>query len=319
MYSENDKVKMQSFIKRLILNPCFANENAYEIEENILLFFLQNVKALKATFSTPDFFPNLKWEEIQNLFTEVLKELTDEKGHALLEKVFYKNINMSFVNLLLNRQMNVNNYQNEMFELFKTLTQRTEIRKAIAPALKVISYNLIDNYIEKIKDGKTYIGFEIVKVEKLKLPIESFADYIKLLLMISMIGFIRNDIITGSLQARLNLGDLKFNNTAMQKAYYEKLTKQYTRTFKYIPLDLLQKSFKMHMSFNDDPLLPATARMAKIFYSFGKSYKPNIKVDKGAETFAKSWFQLQRRNYKYYGFDIKMLDELYRISAENYW
>jgi hypothetical protein len=28
---------------------------------------------------------------------------------------------------------------------------------------------------------------------------------------------------------------------------------------------------------------------------------------------------LQKKNYKYYGFDIKMIEELYRIAAENFW
>jgi hypothetical protein len=50
-----------------------------------------------------------------------------------------------------------------------------------------------------------------------------------------------------------------------------------------------------------------------------KHYKPYTKVDRGAETPDKSWFNIARRNYKYYGFDIKMLDEFYKIAAENNW
>jgi hypothetical protein len=42
-------------------------------------------------------------------------------------------------------------------------------------------------------------------------------------------------------------------------------------------------------------------------------------VDRGANGPDSSWFSVARRNYKYYGFDIKMLDELYRIAADNGW
>ena len=45
----------------------------------------------------------------------------------------------------------------------------------------------------------------------------------------------------------------------------------------------------------------------------------NTRVDRGAESPDKSWFSIARRNYKFYGFDIKMLDELYKTAAENGW
>jgi hypothetical protein len=42
-------------------------------------------------------------------------------------------------------------------------------------------------------------------------------------------------------------------------------------------------------------------------------------VDRGADTPDKSWFSIARRNFKFYGYDVKMIDEFYKIAAENGW
>jgi hypothetical protein len=86
-----------------------------------------------------------------------------------------------------------------------------------------------------------------------------------------------------------------------------------------IPPELLRGGLYSNVSFEEDKQVDATARLAAIFASRGKNYKPMARVDRGASTPDRSWFSITRRNYKYYGFDIKMLDELYKIASENGW
>jgi hypothetical protein len=43
------------------------------------------------------------------------------------------------------------------------------------------------------------------------------------------------------------------------------------------------------------------------------------KVDRGAESPDKSWFSIAKKNADYYGFDRRMLDELYMIAGDNNW
>ena len=50
-----------------------------------------------------------------------------------------------------------------------------------------------------------------------------------------------------------------------------------------------------------------------------RNYKPEAQKDRGADTAIKSWINVARKNYKFYGYDIKMLDELYNIAADNGW
>ena len=47
--------------------------------------------------------------------------------------------------------------------------------------------------------------------------------------------------------------------------------------------------------------------------------KQGMKIDRGAAASDQSWFNVARRNYKYYGYDFDLLTELYNISAENGW
>jgi len=74
-----------------------------------------------------------------------------------------------------------------------------------------------------------------------------------------------------------------------------------------------------NMSFVEHPSVEATARLASVFSARARGYQPNQRVDRGADTPDKSWFSVARRNYKFYGFDVKILDELYSVAAELLW
>nr|MDA3851255.1 hypothetical protein [Spirochaetaceae bacterium] len=73
------------------------------------------------------------------------------------------------------------------------------------------------------------------------------------------------------------------------------------------------------VSFQESNLLETTSRFAAIFCHRGMSYRQNMKIDRGAEGSDKSWFGISRRNYKFMGFDLDMVVELYNISSENGW
>ena len=104
-----------------------------------------------------------------------------------------------------------------------------------------------------------------------------------------------------------------------QKNYYDKLIRKNLTVTTIFNEDIIQRSIAFHLSFNDDRSVPATSRLAKILFNLGKTYFPKQKRDRGADTYEKSWFQAQKKNYKYFGFDIDMINELYRISAVKYW
>ncbi len=319
MYSESEKAKMKAFIGKLTVNPCFINETSMAIEENILLFLVQNENALKPTFSSPAFFPNLQWKNINDLFLESLTEIMDTQLTKDLSTVIQKKINFNYVNILIGRQVTLDRFQEQIHTFMNGLLKRFEVRRALDPIQKIISFNIIDRYIENVFLGRGYIARQLQILEKIKLEPTQIADYIKTILLLSSAGVIRNDINDLSIKQKMMIKDSKYANVSAQKVYYDSLFKQFQNQLGYFPPEILQKAFQSHISCQDDINLPATARLAKIFFSFGKYYKPNVKTEKGAETFEKSWFQTQRKNYKFFGFDLDMIEELYRIAAGNYW
>lgn len=318
---QNDlKDKMKAFVLRLTLNPCFAKETALEIEENILVFFRQNYKALMASFNTPAFFPGVQTTQIELMFSECLTDIINEKLYAEFTKISSNFISYRFLNELYKKEFNSNIYQKVIYSYLEDISKRVEIRRTLTPIIKVLLNRIVDNYVQECFLKRSYAAFEIEKVEKIRLAPASVADYIKIILILSSLGHVRNDLNISLINSiDYQPGELKFPNPVIREKYFQGLIKQYSNSLKNFPPEILQTSTMTHVSVLDDPLIPASSRFARIFYSFGKTYKPGIKIDKGADTFAKSWFQTQRRNYKYYGFDIKLLDEFYRISAENNW
>lgn len=319
MYTDNDKNKMKTFVERLISNPSLATQPQLAIEDNIILFFIQNSPALKATFSTPSYFPDMDWSIVEKMFQDVLFEEIDKKFIPELESLVKTKINFEFMNVILDRQITNEKYQEEMLQFLKKHTSRFEIRRNLESVLKIIRNGLIDKYLNKAFEDRSYTARELSLNERLKMSPDMTANLTKVVMLVSITGLIRSDLNDASLQQKIKIREMEFGNTFAAKEYYEKLITQFTTNLSTITEDLMQKFVSVHLSFNENKRLPATSRMGRIFSIFGKNYNPKAKADKGADTYEKSWFQAQRMNYKFFGFDPDMVNEFYRISAENYW
>ena len=319
MYTETDKNKMRDFIVRLISNPCFKNEPALAIESNIIQFLSQNATALRATFSSQNYFPNLNWKNAQDLFYNILTDEMDKQLLPKIKNIFQKNINFQFLNVILNRQIPAETFQNEMIKIISKFIKRFEIRNNLEYFIKIIDNNLIEKYLNEVFEKRSYIAREIQIVERLKLSPEFLSGLIKIIILISLLGYLRDDMSDASLLQKTSVKERNFGNIYAEKTFYEKIIRSITKTSSIFNEEIINKIIAFHLNFNDDKSIPATSRFSKIFFILGKNYNPKTKLDKGADTFEKSWFQSQRRNYKFFGFDIDMLNELYRISAENFW
>ena len=86
-----------------------------------------------------------------------------------------------------------------------------------------------------------------------------------------------------------------------------------------LPEEVLSSAVHANVSFLENPGLEATSRISSIISAMSKNFKPGQKIDRGADTPDKSWLSVSRRNFRYYGYDIKIIDEFYIIAAENGW
>lgn len=319
MYTENDKNKMRIFIQKLISNPCFEKEPIISIEDNIIQFYIQNKKALFATFTSQNYFPNLTPKNIEELFQNILFEEINNKLIPEIKNNIKTKLNFNFISQMFKIPIQVEIIQNELIDVLLKVINRIEIRRNLNSALKLLNNNLIYKYINILLETKGYISREINLVERLKLPPEMIPDLIKVIIIISLLGYIRNDINDLSLEEKINTKPIKAGNVEMQKSFYLKIMRQLFTKSILAHEEILNRSVSFHINFEDDKSIYATSRFAKIFFIFGKNYNPKSKLDKGADAYEKSWFQAQKKNYKYFGFDIDMINELYKISVVKYW
>ena len=319
MYTDNDINKMKIFIQKLISNPCFNKESIILIEDNIIQFYIQNKKALLATFSSQNYFPDLSPKNIEILFQNILFEEIDKKLIPEIKKNIKNKLHFNFLEQMLKMPIDLNLIQNELINVLLKVIKRIEIRRNLNSVLKLLNNNLINKYINALFEIKGYISREISVVERLKLAPEMIPDLIKIIIFISLFGYLRNDINDLSLEEKINTKPIRAGNVEMQKTFYLKIMKQLFTKSILAHEEILDRSASFHINFEDDKSIPATSRFAKIFFIFGRNYNPQKKIDKGAEAYEKSWFQAQKKNYKYFGFDIDMINELYKVSVVKYW
>lgn len=310
----DSNLKMQKFIARLMANSCFSDETPFKIEDQIKLFFNSNQQALRPTFSSADFFPEMNWEEARKHFFITLREMTNKAVQPVLQKLISSQIDFSFLNVINRRKRLPEEYSTQFLEFLNHMIRLEPVRRKMDAVLTAINYRLTDKYIEEIFEKRCYTVFEIEKVQKLRLNSSDTASFIKISLFIHLIGYTLDDVTLGGLGSRH-----ESNGLFLIEQQCNKLFEQYKSKLSYMPEDLVRNGIKTNMSFFEDEMLPATSRISRIIFELGKSYRPDIQIARGAETFEKSWFQIQKKNFRFFGFDEKIIDEFYRISAENYW
>jgi hypothetical protein len=298
-----------AFINHLLSNPALNNLNPLKKEEQILQFLKANAQSLVPTLSSPQFFAGLPWNQILRLLYSALVQETDRVLKPQLEELIQKRISFSFVSQIQPHRIPEDQCRQQMWELTQRLLQKTESRKGMLGPVTAIMNDSVGRYLEKSFEERQYVHFELSKVQRLRLDIEDIKHmvYATLLLRPSIRLFSESGINEG---VESMLVQPQFAATALESMKAQ---------LQILPPELLRGGLYSNVSFEEDKQIDATARLAAIFSSRGRNYKPIARVDRGASTPDRSWFSISRRNYKYYGFDIKMLDEFYKIASESGW
>lgn len=308
-----DKMDIESqkavqFINRLLSNPAVQNLYPLQKETQILQFLKVNIKQLLPTLSSSAFFPGKSWENIIKILYSALMDILNNELLSGLEKIL-NNIDYNFIAFLREQGLPVENPQKNILEFEKNLLTIAEARQAFAGPYTAVSLKITDQYIDEAFNRREYIYFELVKVQKLKMSKEEIKNLVKVSLLlkniIHVIPFNQNR--SGNVS---NVVHISFAQKALE---------QVKEKIKILPETLLKSGINSNISFLENPEMETTSRLASIFAFRCQNYKSFQKLDRGADTPDKSWFNIARRNYKFYGFDIKILDELYKTAAENGW
>ncbi|MBI9106845.1 MAG: hypothetical protein JEZ04_08865 [Spirochaetales bacterium] len=308
--NESDKIKASSFIQRLTANPALKSYSLLQREEQIMQFLTVNARQLFPTLSSPAFFAGRSWDEIWQVLIAVLYETTNEDLLPEIRNIISK-IDLTFFTFLKNdsvKQESVNKMLNEMILRGLKVDQT---RRVLSGALTAIKYDIVKKFIREVYRRNKYIHFELIKVERLKLG-EKEAEN-----MLSVTMLLRPLIYLFAPQGTV------MKNTANGHVFLSQFTKNVAHSMiqkaPFVPEQVFLSAMNSNASFAEDRSIEATARMSNIFTAMCRNYKPEIKKDRGADTAQKSWINVARKNYRFYGYDIKMLDELYNIAADNSW
>lgn len=306
MNSDSDKAR--AFIARLLQNPALNGFSPLQQEEQIIQFLHANAAQLAPTLSSPQFFPGKNWNQIFALLVTALHQTINGMVGPELEKIVGE-MNFTFAQLIQGGRSDQQKTAAQVAAFLAKLKDKPEARRELTGPLAVVRGGLMNRYLEEVFLRKTYIHFELTKVQRLRLGVEEVRNFVNLNLLLKPAVYLF--ISSGQGQDR--------SAGTVQNQFAERALPPIAKALPALPEPVLKSIVHSSVSFNDNRFIEATARLAAIFGARGRSYQANIKVDRGADTPDKSWFSTARRNYRFYGFDIKVLDELYKIAAENMW
>ncbi len=301
--------KAAQFVQRLLANPALVEFSPIQKEDQIGQFLRINGPKLFPTLSSPSFFPGQSWAQIQVILTRSLREVINKSLFTQLQRMFDQ-MDFAFVAFMREQALPVDKAGEAIFSFLKRILRKDEARVAFVGPFMSVKLGMPDRYIDEAFRRRQYIYFELLKVQKLKMSKEEIKHLIKTSLLLRVAIHL----------VSLDVGGSGTASGIVQKHFAEKVMQLLKKAqIKILPEPVLWSGLNSNISFLENPDMETTSRLASVFSFRCQNYKPIAKVDRGADTPDKSWFNIARRNYKFYGFDIKMLDELYKIAGENGW
>ncbi|PIE04535.1 MAG: hypothetical protein CSA76_03760 [Spirochaetales bacterium] len=295
--------KAALFMQRLWDNPALAGLSPLQKETQLRQFLEMNAPALYPTLSSAAFFPGQSWKDIMFLLLADLSLRTSSALEVLSRTVLEKHVQFSFVQHFVHKTASPAAVVKQMDEFLKIIAEKPASRREMGGPLLGVGTGLVDRYMEKIYERQKYINFELRKVQRLKVSTNEITDLVKATILIRPV-------------VRYYSGD---GGILVSPAFAAKVVKEAARLLNYMPEAIVKAGVNSSLSFQENPYVESTARLAAVFSQRCQTLKHGMKVDRGAESSDKSWFSVARKNYKYYGFDLDLLVELHGIASENGW
>ncbi len=305
-----EQERAEAFVARLAQNPTLSDFTSLQREEQILQFLNENAGTLAPTLASQQFFPGRAWHQVYGLLAQALIAVTNRDLHAEIEELVNSRIDLSFVQLLRQQNVPQEKVKEQVLGVVKDCLQRVEARRAFTGVHAALQYRLADRYLDLCFGRRSYVHFELTKVQRLKFGKEEIKSMIELSLLLKPSIYLVSAGNGGGHAGEAVSG-------VVLSQFAEKAFQSLKKPLNLLPEPAIRSAVNANTSFQDNRYIEATSRLAAIFAARGRTYRPAITVERGADSPDKSWFFVARRNFKFYGFDIKMIDELYSIAAES--
>lgn len=309
MVTENDKAKQ--FISKLLVNPGLADLTALQKEEQIIQFLQVNGNKLYPTLSSSAFFPGRNLAEVNKILLTSLFQISDLELIPQLRTIIYEKLDYSFFSFMGAGNLNEEGIRFQLFKFLEKMVKRPIIRRNMTGPHRAITTGLHGKYLSSVFDRRKYVLFELTKVQRLKMAQSDMRDLVSLSMLLKPAVHL--------MEAPGKANGRSSNSSMIQTHYIQKMTEGLKKELSMIPESVILSGIHSNLSFKENRQIEASARIASLFSSMGVHYRPAMKVDRGAVSADSSWFNIARKNFRFNGFDIDMLSELYNISVENGW
>lgn len=302
--------KAHSFVQHLYANPSLQQYTPLQREDQIAQFLNQNSSTLLPTLSSSQFFPGYSWDKILQMVFTLVRERTNELFSADIRELLSRRINFDFLRAYGISSVNYDQVQEQLLTVVNEMMRYPRARQSLSGSHVAILYSIFSRYVRTSFSLKRYIHFEFTKVQKLPLSADQLSDMLKVVLLLMPIVW----VFVEQEESSMHITSGNVSDSALTKAL-----DYLVQTVNLLPESILKSAVYGSVSFAENNQIDATSRAAAIFSARCRNYHPSIKIDRGAESADKSWFYIAKRNYKFYGFDAKMLEEFYGIASEEKW
>jgi hypothetical protein len=311
----DDVKKGAQFVEHLFSNPNIKNEPLLIGEGLLLNFIVQNMSQLKITFKSPTFFPNLNWDQafqliLSNIYNKIVIEILPQIND------FIENAELENLNLLSNGTFPQDFHKEKLLTFVKKIFINKDVRYNFNASINIYNNNIIEKYLSQIFKQRGYLYNELVRVQKTNLEVDEYIIFLKTMLIVRNAAYVKYKT-TFSGKKISTIDSLKMSGK------FDKIIEEIVREIRIDLPNLTERSIKLAIKSNLKSSMTAqdegSSRLLFILCSRFHNYKHVEKVDRGAESPDKSWFAVSKKNHEHYGFDKRMLEELYRIAGDNNW
>lgn len=309
--------KISDFVTHLLSNPNLRTEPVLQAEGIVLNFVVQNIDKLKLTFQSPQFFPELSFKDVLSFLVAELKNRTVSIVLPSF-KAHIDKMDFSYLSSMSAKNTFDNAYVRDILKSYiSEIIHIKEVRQNLNAAYNIFQNDIMEHYISSSFSRRSPMYFELVRVQKNNLRAEEYINYLKTLLLIKSAAFVKEEIPDFS-DAKVNINDfLKVPKTLAQ--YFQKKSNALRKNLPCFQADIIEMGLKSNVSAGFLETEDTSAKLLYILSTRYQSYQEYKKVDRGAETPDKSWFGVMRKNAVHYGFDKRILEDLYMIAGDNNW
>jgi hypothetical protein len=305
-------------VSHLLNNPNVKNEPLLIAEGLVLNFIAENLPQLKNTFQSPGFFPDLATRDVLHLMIQDLRERVCQRILPEIMRVIDEIDFKVLVQFDRNKGFSSDQYRQIFKKFTESIFANKDVRLNYDSIYHILRLKVIDRYVYDAFKRRKTIYIELVRVQQNNLKEDEYVNYLKILLLIKASAYMKVSLDPADPTRQVSISDF-LNAPTVLPQFFRERTRSLQTVLPGVAPEIILMALKSNCSGDALTNEDASAKLLNILCRRFHNYKEYVKIDRGAESPDKSWFDVARKNAAYYGFDKRLVDELYLIAGDNNW